>query len=98
MRCSDKHRQSTTPPGSSVTEYHGKAVASIRHVFRDRASAAGLKKVTPHTLRHTCATWMVMNGIPFEMVAKFLGNSMDMIERVYGHHSPDWLRRAAEAL
>jgi len=41
---------------------------------------------------------MVMNGIPFEMVAKFLGNSMDMIERVYGHHSPDWLRRAAEAL
>lgn len=56
VRCSDKHRQSTTPPGSSVTEYHGKAVASIRHVFRDRASAAGLKKVTSHTLRQTCAT------------------------------------------
>lgn len=88
----------TIRTSDSVIEYHGRAVASIRHAFRDRASAAGLKNVTPHTLRHTCATWMVMKGVPFEMVAKFLGNSVDMIERVYGHHSPDWLRRAAEAL
>ncbi len=36
-----------------------------------------------------------MGGVPFEMVAKYLGNSVDMVERVYGHHSPDWLRRAA---
>ena len=35
---------------------------------------------------------------PFEMVAKFLGNSVDMIERVYRHHSPDWLKQAAVAL
>nr|WP_157765138.1 site-specific integrase [Acetobacter senegalensis] len=81
-----------------VIEFRGGPVASIRHAFRERVKAAGLQDVTPHTLRHTCATWMVMQGVPFEMVAKFLGNSVDMIERVYGHHSPDWLRKAATAL
>lgn len=81
-----------------VIEYNGKPVASIRHAFRDRVRAAGMSDVTPHTLRHTCATWMVIKGVPFEMVARFLGNSVDMIERVYGHHSPDWLKRAADAL
>jgi len=39
-----------------------------------------------------------MNSVPFEMVAKFLGNSVDMIERVYGHHSPEWLKLAVSAL
>lgn len=81
-----------------VIEFRGGPVVSIRHAFRERVKAAGLKDVTPHTLRHTCATWLVMRGVPFEMVAKFLGNSVDMIERVYGHHSPDWLRKAATAL
>ena len=41
---------------------------------------------------------MVQRGVPFEMVAKFLGNSKEMVERVYGHHSPEWLRLAANAL
>lgn len=81
-----------------VIEFYGKPVKSVRHAFRDAAESANLADVTPHTLRHTCATWMVMNGVPFEMVAKFLGNSVEMIERVYGHHSPDWLRQAAKAL
>ena len=88
----------TTRTRDCVIEFRGAPVASIRHAFRERAAAAGLKDLTPHTLRHTCATWMVMKGVPFEMVAKFLGNSVEMIERVYGHHSPDWLKQAASAL
>lgn len=32
----------TIRTSDSVIEYHGKAVASIRYAFRDRASAAGL--------------------------------------------------------
>lgn len=81
-----------------VIEYRGNRVRKIKTAFNKRVQKAGLEDVTPHTLRHTCATWMVMAGVPFEMVAKFLGNSVEMIERVYGHHSPDWLKRAADAL
>jgi integrase len=81
-----------------VIEYRGRAIASIKQGFRAAARRANLPGVTPHVLRHTAATWMVQRGVPFEMVAKFLGNSKEMVERVYGHHSPEWLRLAADAL
>jgi hypothetical protein len=44
------------------------------------------------------ATWMVQRSVPFEMVAKFLGNSKEMVERVYGHHSLEWSRLTANTL
>ncbi|MCQ8240571.1 tyrosine-type recombinase/integrase [Rhizosaccharibacter radicis] len=81
-----------------VVEYRGDRVHLIRHGFRNAVAEAKLARVTPHTLRHTAATWMVQAGISFEMVAKFLGNTAKMVEKVYGHHSPDYLRQAADAL
>jgi integrase len=30
--------------------------------FRHAAQDAGLTDVTPHTLRHTAATWLMLNG------------------------------------
>jgi integrase len=85
----------TTP---TVIEHRGRPIASIKQGFRAAARRAKLLHVTPHVLRHTAATWMVQRSVPFEMVAKFLGNSKEMVERVYGHHSPEWLRLAANAL
>jgi integrase len=83
---------------SRVIAYRGRDVASIKQGFYAAARRANLPGITPHILRHTAATWMVQRGVPFEMVAKFLGNSKEMVERVYGHHSPEWLRLAANAL
>ena len=83
---------------TSVIEHRGRAIDSIKQGFRAAARRAKLPNVTPHVLRHTAATWMVQRSVPFEMVAKFLGNSKEMVERVYGHHSPEWLRLAANAL
>lgn len=81
-----------------VIEFAGRQVRSVKSGFRGAADRAGLPGITPHTLRHTAATWMIQAGIPFEQVARFLGNSVAMIERVYGHHSPEFLLRAARAL
>ncbi|MFC0406963.1 hypothetical protein [Roseomonas elaeocarpi] len=33
-----------------------------------------------------------------EEVAGFLGNTVAMVEKVYAHHHPDYLRKAADAL
>ena len=30
-------------------------------------------KASPHVLRHTAATWLVMDGVPLAEVARFLG-------------------------
>lgn len=85
-----------------VLEYGGKPIASIRTAFESAVERAGLSeedgKVTPHALRHTCATWQVMAGVELEEVARFLGDTKDMVQRVYGHHSPEYLKRAAKAL
>lgn len=81
-----------------VVEYAGAPVASIKTGFRAAARRAKLPGVTPHALRHTAATWMVQRNVPIGMIAAWLGNSEQMIRSVYGHHSPEWLKLAAEAL
>src|ERR1700756_4117377 len=51
--------------------------------------------VTPPTLRHTAATWLMRAGVDKWEAAGFLGMSVEMLDRVYGHHHPDHLRTAA---
>ena len=81
-----------------VIEYRGRPVQSIKTGFRATVRRAGIAHCTPHDLRRTCATWMVQDGIQLEKVARYLGATKDMIEKVYGHHAPDYLRDAARAL
>jgi integrase len=82
-----------------VVEYAGQKVASVKHAFRDAAARAGLAGVTPHTLRHTAATWMAQAGVPTWQIAGYLGHSSPrMVEQVYGHHSPEHMQAAAAAL
>lgn len=81
-----------------VIEWRGKPVRSVKRAFKDACSRAGIEECSPHTLRHTAATHMVMQGVPLREVARFLGDTEAMVEKVYGKHSPDYLRRAADAL
>lgn len=77
----------------------GGALGSVRHGIAAACRRAGLEGVTPHTLRHTAATWMVQAGVSLDDVARFLGHSdTKMVRRVYGHHEPAWLAGAAAAL
>ena len=60
---------------------------------------AGLRdKVTPHTLRHTAATWLMQRGVPIWEAAGFLGMSPEVLQDTYGHHHPDYLQGAASAI
>lgn len=82
-----------------VVEYGGKRVKNIAKGFRETVRKAGLKDVTPHTLRHTAACWMAMNGTPMEEIAKILGHTTPLITyRVYIKFSPTHLRKAISAL
>ena len=87
--------------GRSLPEAHTapRPLANIRHGFDGAVRRAGLQGVTPHTLRHTCATWLTMSGVPMEETARWLGHtSYATTERVYAHHAPDYLERARNAL
>lgn len=51
--------------------------------------------VTPHTLRHTAATWLMQAGTDLWQASGFLAMSMETLTRTYGHHHPDHMREAA---
>jgi integrase len=82
-----------------VIEYAGRPVGSVKKGFAAACDRAGLEGVTPHVLRHTAASWMAEGGISMAEIAQFLGHSDSRItERIYARFSPDYLRRAANAL
>jgi integrase len=82
-----------------VVEYAGEKVASVKTGTRAAARRANLHGVTPHILRHTAATWMAMAGVPIAEIARLLGHAdSTTTERVYAKHTPEYLRRAIDAL
>jgi integrase len=81
-----------------VIEYHSKQIHSIKTGFAQACATAGIKDCSAHVLRHSAATHLVMAGVPLIQIARLLGDTVDMVERVYGKHSPDFLRDAADAL
>lgn len=62
------------------------------------AKRAGLAGVNPKVLRHTAATHMARRGIPLWIIAKILGNTLEMVERVYAKHAPDDLRKGVDTI
>ena len=81
-----------------VIQFRGKPVRSVKKSFAEACGRAGIADCSPHVLRHTSATHMVMGGVPLAEIARMLGDTEQTVERVYGKHSPDFLRRAADAL
>jgi len=82
----------------AVIEWNGRPVKRVNKGFRSVRAAAGLgPEVVPHTLRHTCATWIAQAGVPVWEAAGFLGMSVETFEKVYGHHHPDYQQEVIEA-
>jgi len=80
-------------------EWNGRAVTSIKKAFRRVRTEAGLgPDVTAHVLRHTTATWLMQAGVPIWEASGFVGITPETMARVYGHHHPDHLKLAREAL
>ena len=57
-----------------------------------------LTGLTPHSLRHTAVTWAMANGGDVYSISGFFGLTVEMIERVYGHHHPDHQSSALAAI
>jgi len=83
----------------------GKPSTQISQKFREVVSKLFNKgvtdrreRVTFHTCRHTCASWMVKQGISLYLVQKVLGHSTIQVTERYAHLAPDQLKLAANAI
>ena len=81
-----------------VVHYDGRPIVRFSKSWPAALERAGLARsgVTIHSLRHSRATWTVQAGVPLWEASGFLGMSVATLERVYGHHHPDWQKRAAD--
>jgi integrase len=69
-----------------------------RDEWTPAVKAAGLEHRPPYALRHTFATFSIAAGVSLFELARFMGTSVEQIDRTYGHLLPDTLERARTAL
>lgn len=80
----------------------GKKITEVSNAFENVVDRLGFnkniddrrQKVVFHTLRHTFASWLAIQGTPLYTIAKLMGHkSLSMSER-YAHLSPDHKKEA----
>ena len=75
---------------------HGKRLTrqSLWDIVKKAAKLAGIKtNVSPHTLRHSCATHMIEHGANIRIVQEFLGHVSLTTTQIYTQVSSDLLHK-----
>jgi integrase len=78
-----------------VVHFNGAPVRKLRRSWKSAVHHSGVA-ATPHTLRHTRATWLMQAGVDPWEAAGHLGMSVETLQRNYAKHSPDFQKKAAE--
>ncbi len=76
----------------------GSPIRDVRKSFGSTCRKAGIDDFHPHDLRHTCAAWLVQQGVPIRDVSELLRHSDIRITMRYAHLAPENVRRAVTKL
>jgi integrase len=72
---------------SAIVHVEGQPILKMKKAWATVVREAGLgPDVTPHVLRHTCASWLLWEGKTIWDVAGVIGADASTVERVYAHH------------
>ena len=73
-------------------KWPGELVNSKRYdaskVMRKLAKKVGVRKLTPHMLRHSFATHLAMKGVALAEIAGLLGDTLRVTEEHYAGYQP----------
>lgn len=67
----------------------------IQQIVKEKAKRAKIKKrVHPHLLRHTVATFLLERGMPLDQIQKFLGHSKIETTQIYAESTTEMLKES----
>ncbi len=76
----------------------GRPFNNIRNSFARAVKDAGLKDLTPHSLRHVFASSLVAKGTDLYVVQQLLGHSTPKMTQRYAHIQPDQFKTAIKEI
>jgi integrase len=68
-----------------------------RRVFEPAVAAAGVRRGTPHDMRHTAASWLVQKGVFLYVVQGLLGHESFKTTQRYAHLAPESFEKVIRA-
>ena len=83
---------------TATGEHHKTTKYLYKSWYRLKEVAELPKQTRIHSLRHSCATWLVVSGTPIQVVADILGNDPQTCLQVYVHSLPSLQVAAAEQM
>lgn len=72
-------------------KYNPKTTTKNFGLLLDRLGIEG-EGVGLYTLRHSFASYLIMNGVSMRLVAEYLGHSTTLITELYSHLSPEYIQ------
>lgn len=85
--------QSLNPKSKILNQADGLTPRSIQRIIKKYCRLSGIiKKVSPHTLRHSFATDLLRNGADIRSVQSMLGHSSITTTQIYTHVTNEGLR------
>ncbi|GHS94163.1 integrase [Synergistales bacterium] len=72
-------------------------VRTVHRAVTTLAARCGLEGVTPHSLRHSCATHLLERGAPLSFVREFLGHETMVTTQIYLTISASWMKESYAA-
>ena len=84
-------RHDPAPDSRVFVDEEGKPLPSrtLQWQFKKALAEAKIERFVFHDLRHTCASWMAMAGVPILTIKEILGHKDIRMTLRYAHLSPD---------
>jgi integrase len=97
-QCVD-HLLRSLPEGAAGDSVFAEVNPAHLSVYTKRVfKRLGIPDASFHTLRHTAASWLVMEGVDLYAVGQILGHKTPRMTQRYAHLSPDYMAGAVGKL